>query len=399
MLNFGMFRQSFAMSLQNIRANKLRSFLTMLGIVIGVASVIALITIVGGVTDSIMGTFGDMGAGTLTVNVYGTGMKSGLSDSDLQTLAAIDGVDGIAPSSSLTTTAAYGGKVYDKVMVDGQNAIFFVHNNIIAEGRGLTQADIDGNSLVCIVDKTFMDKVLYGSRAIGQVVRIGGYDYTVVGVKGESNSLSGMFTDTSSFDGTVIVPYRNAMRMSGQKDVTSLELYMIEGADAAAVERRVRAALSNIFNKAKSSYMVVNAKSLMDAMGQIKGMMSTMLGGIASIALLVGGIGIMNMMLVSVSERTKEIGLRKALGAEPNRIQAQFLIESVVLSVLGGLIGVLFGELIALGASAALKTTFTISYRAIALGVGFSVAVGVIFGWAPARRASRLNPIDALRAD
>ena len=137
----------------------------------------------------------------------------------------------------------------------------------------------------------------------------------------------------------------------------------------------------------------------METMNSIQTTMSTMLGGIASIALLVGGIGIMNMMLVSVTERTKEIGLRKALGAEPARIQAQFLIESIVLSVIGGLIGVVLGLLIAFGASVALDSTFSISFSAIGLGVGFSLAVGVIFGWAPARRASKLNPIDALRSE
>ncbi len=137
----------------------------------------------------------------------------------------------------------------------------------------------------------------------------------------------------------------------------------------------------------------------MTAMSTIEGMMSTMLGGIASIALLVGGIGIMNMMLVSVSERTKEIGLRKALGAEPFRIQAQFLIESIVLSVFGGIIGILFGELIAFVAAKLLDTTFTISVSAVSLGFFFSLAVGVIFGWMPAKRASELNPIDALRSE
>ncbi|MBR6256635.1 MAG: FtsX-like permease family protein, partial [Lachnospiraceae bacterium] len=131
----------------------------------------------------------------------------------------------------------------------------------------------------------------------------------------------------------------------------------------------------------------------------VKGLMSALLGGIASISLLVGGIGIMNMMLVSVSERTKEIGLRKALGAEPSRIQLQFLIESIVLSVIGGLIGVAFGLLIAVVAAAVMKAQFAISFSAIALGVGFSAGVGIIFGWVPAKRASELNPIDALRAE
>ncbi len=164
-------------------------------------------------------------------------------------------------------------------------------------------------------------------------------------------------------------------------------------------ENGIRAVLENIYNGADGSYSVFNMSSLMDAMNEITSMMSTMLAGIASIALLVGGIGIMNMMLVSVSERTKEIGLRKALGAEPFRIQAQFLIESIVLSVFGGILGILFGMLIAFIVSVALETAFSISPGAILLGFGFSLAVGVIFGWMPAKRASELNPIDALRSE
>lgn len=399
MLNLGIFRQSFRMSLQNIKANKMRSFLTMLGIIIGVASVIALITIVQGVTDSVMGTFSDMGAGTLTVMTTGTPVKSGLSDNDIATIASIEGVDGVAPTASFTTSAAVDGEVYDKISVDGENAVFFVHNDIIGQGRGFTQADMNGDSMVCIVDEKFMKNVLFGKRALGQVVRIEGYEYTVVGVKKENNSLSGMYTDTSSRKGSVMVPYRNAMLMSGIKNVNTMEVYVASGADADAVEKRIRSALRNIFDHTDNAFSVINAKSLMKAMDQIKGMMSAMLGGIASIALLVGGIGIMNMMLVSVSERTREIGLRKALGAEPGRIQTQFLIESVVLSVFGGLLGIGVGELIAWVAALALKTNYKVSYGAVALGVGFSLAVGIVFGWVPARRASRLNPIDALRSE
>jgi len=211
--------------------------------------------------------------------------------------------------------------------------------------------------------------------------------------------LQGAFMDTSDSDGTVLVPYHNALRLTGKANVNSLEVYIEDGVESAEVEKRLRSALNNIYNNADNSFSVFNFESLMTAMSTIEGMMSTMLGGIASIALLVGGIGIMNMMLVSVSERTKEIGLRKALGAEPFRIQAQFLIESIVLSVFGGIIGILFGELIAFVAAKLLDTTFTVSVSAVSLGFFFSLAVGVIFGWMPAKRASELNPIDALRSE
>ncbi|NLC75313.1 MAG: FtsX-like permease family protein [Clostridiales bacterium] len=394
-----MVRQSFKMSVQNIKSNKMRSFLTMLGIVIGVAAVIALITIVQSVTDKVMGQFSDLGAGTMSVEASGSAMKKGLTESDIAAIAAVDGIDGVSPSVSATTSVVYDGDIYKKVSVKGYNATYFEHNNIIASGRGFTEQDMSGSSMVCIVDSTFIKNILYGKEVLGQTVRIKGIDYTVVGVKKDADSIMDSYSDTSELDGTVIVPYKNSLSMAGAQNVTSLDVYLADNADSSTVEKRLRSEMNNIYNNADNSFYIINMESLLSSMNQIKGMMSGMLGGIASIALLVGGIGIMNMMLVSVSERTKEIGLRKALGAEPARIQAQFLIESIVLSVIGGLIGVGFGLIIAYIGSVFLNATFTISVGAIALGLGFSLIVGVVFGWAPARRASKLNPIDALRSD
>ena len=392
-------RQSFRISVQNIITNKMRSFLTMLGIIIGVAAVIGLITLVQNATSSILGQFSELGAGTLSVSAPGTAMKSGLTDADLQTIMDVPGVRGVSPQVSGATAAVYDARVYENVSVTGRNELYFAYNDVIESGRGLNTSDMSGNINVCIIDQDFLKNVFRNGEALGKRVRLNGAEYLVVGVQKKDNSIFAAYSDRSSLDGSVIIPYKNALTMSWSKNVTSLDIYVEEGTTNAEVEERLRETLDKIYNHTENAFQIINMDSLMDTMNSVSSMLSTMLGGIAGIALVVGGIGIMNMMLVSVSERTKEIGLRKALGAEPSRIQTQFLLEAVILSVFGGRIGVGFGCLIALVGARLMDTSFAISPSAIALGLGFSAAVGIIFGWAPARRASRLNPIDALRAE
>jgi putative ABC transport system permease protein len=371
----------------------------MLGIIIGVAAVIALITIVQSVTDSVLSKFSGLGAGTLTVSAQGTSLKKGLTDSDIDSLRTINGVDGVSPSVTMTTTAVHENNAFDKIDLEGKDATYFQHNDVIQYGRAFQGSDMSGNTMICIVDNKFIKNAMLDGQVIGSQVKIDGHEYTVVGIKKTDDSVMASLTDTSNSDGTILIPYRNALIMSGNANVSSLSVYAKTGYDTSQLEKELKSALDNIYNNADNSYSVMNMDSLMATMNSITGMMSTMLAGIASIALLVGGIGIMNMMLVSVSERTKEIGLRKALGAEPFRIQAQFLLESIVLSVCGGIIGAALGLLIAFIAATVLKTPFKISLFAVGLGMGFSGAVGIIFGWMPAKRASELNPIDALRSE
>lgn len=400
MHSLSIIKQSIKMSLQNIRSNKMRTFLTTLGIIIGVAAVIAMITIVNGVIDSVMGQFSSLGAGTLSVSITGSALKSGLTENDLQNIAELDNVAGISPSVSIRTTAARGTEFLDNVSVEGKNEYYFQKDDIISYGRALTKSDIDNESYVCIIDQDLADNLFRGEDPLGQQVIINGIRYTVIGLEGDDNSLmSAMAVMGASTDGTIIIPYTNAMKMAGCNSITSLEVYIEDTNRTDELIDDVEAVLYKAFNENEDCYSTFSMDSLLDTMNQMMSTMTYMLAGIASIALLVGGIGIMNMMLVSVSERTKEIGLRKAMGATPGRIQLQFLLEAIVLSLMGGIVGVILGLLISFAGAQLLNTNFTISMSAIGLGVGFSAAVGIIFGWAPARKASRLNPIDALRSE
>lgn len=395
------FSESIKMSFQNILSNKMRSFLTTLGIIIGVTAVISLITIVQGVTDYVMGQFSEMGAGKLTVTAYGTALKTGLSESDLAQISQVEHITGISPTASLTASAARNGEVLETVSINGKNDMYFRSNNIISYGRGFTPLDMEGDVYVCVINDDVAKGLFLGENPIGQTLMINGFSYTVVGIEGTNNDLMAAMSLSmgGEIDGSVIIPYKNALKMTGAANVTSLEVYIGDTSYTDQIIDDIEDVLYTAFNGNDDGYSIFNMDELLDVMNTMYGMMGTMLAGIASIALLVGGIGIMNMMLVSVTERTKEIGLRKALGAEPMQIQLQFLMESVVLSLVGGAIGIVLGLIISFVAAVLLGTTFSISWGAVAIGFGFSAGVGILFGWAPAKKASELNPIDALRSE
>lgn len=398
----GIFKQSISLSWQNIKSNKMRTFLTTLGIIIGVTAVIALITIVDGVIGYMMGEFSSLGAGTLSVTVQGTPLKRGLTEADLDHLKALDNISGITPEISTTVSGAVrGGDMVENVSIHGYSEDYYIKNDtLVTTGRPLTKVDVDNESYVCVVDQDLADALFPGENPIGKTVVLGNISYQVVGLAGESDNLmASMSGRGSTTDGSAAIPYTTAKKVTGTSGITSVEIY-VEDTDATEeLKDAVESVLYQAFNQRDDCYSVFSLDSLLETMDSMMSTMTYMLAGIASIALLVGGIGIMNMMLVSVTERTKEIGLRKAMGATPVRIQMQFLLESLVLSLLGGIVGVILGLLISFAAAILLNIDFVISTSAIALGVGFSTAVGLVFGWAPAKKASRLSPIDALRTE
>ena len=400
MPKLGMIKQSVIMSVQNIVSNKMRTFLTTLGIIIGVGAVIALITTVSAVTDYMMNEFSSLGAGTLTITAPGTTLKYGLSENDLAEIESMENVKGIAPSVSVAAKVVRNDYVSDDVTVTGKNDVYFQKNDeMVTYGRAFTPQDMDGTVNVCLIDDELAKTFFLGEDPLGKTIRVGGITYTVVGLCDPDDTMTAMMVGITESDGTIYIPYKNALNMNGVNKVNSLEVYIEDTDETDALVDRIEAYLDNTFNDADNAYSLINMESLVDMMDTMSDMMTKLLAGIASISLMVGGIGIMNMMLVSVTERTREIGLRKALGAEPKIIQLQFLIESVILSLIGGIIGILTGEILSYVALNAIGTEFTVNLSAIALGFGFSLAVGVVFGWAPARKASRLNPIDALRSE
>ena len=389
-----MFIESCSMAIENIMQNRLRSFLTVLGIMIGVTAVIALITTINGVSNSISTSFLDMGAGTISLSTPGSDAKEGLSAEDMQRIVALEKVSGLTPSVSVQVTASLGKIFETDVTAQGTNSTYFdMHTDALKSGRRIFPLDLDEMERVCLIDSDLVEEFFYVISPVGKTLYLNRLAFTVVGLFEGDTSVASILSGSPS----ILMPYTTALKMNNASLVTSSTVYLTDSDASKDVQAELEDLLDEIFNYEDDTYTITTMESIEEVMNTMMSMMSTLLGGIASIALLVGGIGIMNMMLTSVTERTVEIGLKKAIGAEPGQIQMQFLIESFLLSVIGGIIGVVLGNVLSAVLCHVMGTNFVISYGAIALGVGFSAAVGIIFGWSPARKASQLSPIDALR--
>ncbi|MFA5561487.1 MAG: ABC transporter permease [Eubacteriales bacterium] len=390
-------------SVKNLLSNKMRTFLTMLGIIIGISSIIAFITIGQGVTYAVIDQLSGLGGNRVSVSITNTRMKSGFTVAELSAFEAIDGVEGLSPSISsrknvlldpALTNSLYDETHFTGIRIMGINDNYYgatVKQDSLLYGRGITASDVDFSTNVCVLGYQVW-KSLYGNyNPVGERLKIQNVEFVIVGVMG---TLVGVDTSANT---AVMVPYTVAMQTLGMGLVRTFDAIIRNTDDMQAAMLAIDELCTELMNDNRG-YTVFNQQEVMDVVVSITDLALGMLAGIAAIALLVGGIGIMNMMLVTVTERTAEIGLRKALGAKPRVILLQFLMEAVIISVAGGVLGILLG--LGLSYVASVLIGYAFGYRITTLlgATVFSLVLGIIFGILPARKAARLHPIDALRA-
>ncbi len=432
--------QTFSMAFKAIRTNKVRAALTMLGVIIGVMSVVVLIAIGQGTTARVTDSIQNMGTNLLTVNItnrrvgqfgggnsnrnqggggerqtvtmiaqpggapqmfIGGGQQSSgqqrgtvvLTLDDILSLTESPDIEMVSPTVNGNKTIKAGNNNTSTTVMGVLPQYAHIRNQAVQAGRYIIQADVDNRSAVCVIGVDTAEELYGNSDVVGNVLSIEGRRFTIVGVLESKGSSGG-----SSSDDIVILPYTLAQRMLQS---TSISTFYVSAPTAEQVTSAQTYVENYLYKRYQntSAYRVSNQTEMLDTIGETTAQLTLMLGGIAGIALLVGGIGIMNIMLVSVSERTREIGIRKAIGARRRDILLQFLIEAVVISGLGGLMGLLLGWLLMQVLHVMLDMPLVMSTSVVQLAIGFSMAVGVGFGLYPAGKASKLKPIDALRSE
>jgi putative ABC transport system permease protein len=400
-----MWLNTLLLALRSIRRNLMRSFLTILGIVIGVSAVITMVTLGNGATLAIQNQISGLGTNLLQVRPgqrMGPGGSGGsvpaFKDTDADAIASqIGGILAVAPEARTGSTVVANGRNWTSSIIGSTNEWLVTGNWKLSEGRNFSDDELRAGSAVCIVGET-VRRELYGQRpALGDQLRVKQISCEIIGILASKGQ--GAFGNDQ--DDMVLVPLKTLQRrLTGNTRVNTLLVSMADGSDA----NRVKAGITQLLRERRKladtdedNFNVLDTKQLAEPLSGTTKVLTTLLGAVAAVSLLVGGIGIMNIMLVSVTERTREIGLRLAIGALEREVLLQFLIEAVVLAALGGLIGIVLATGASIGLSAVMNVPYVFNPGVNLLSFVFSAGIGVLFGYFPARRAARLNPIDALR--
>ncbi len=400
--------ETVKLALTSIRRNVLRSILTLLGIVIGVAAVIAMVTIGSGASQKVQENLAKLGSNMLIArpgqSTFGPGGTTNDSRSfDERDIAALKGeltgVRGIAPSAQKSAKVVYGALNYDTTVTGSTADFFTVQDWTLADGRVFTEGEERSGTSVCVIGSTIRTELYGTDDPLGERLRIGNFGCEVIGLL-ESKGQSAFGSDQ---DSTVIIPLRTYhRRLAGNTRISSINISVAEAADIPRVQRDAEDVLRERRRVApgeEDNFTVRDMTQIANTMASTTTILTGLLGAVAAVSLLVGGIGIMNIMLVSVTERTREIGIRLAIGALERQVLTQFLVESIVLALFGGILGILTGLGLAALAAMLMGVPFTADPRIIAAAFLVSAAIGVVFGFFPARRAARLDPIEALRRE
>ncbi len=392
------------LALREIRRNVLRSFLTTLGIVIGVGAVITMITIGGGATAQVTAQISSLGSNLLMVRPgqrMGMGQRSAATPFTIRDVDALrhqlSSLSAVAPSAAKGMTVVYGNQNWSTNVTGTDNQFFSARNWTITSGREFSDGELRGGSAVCIIGATIRKELFSNQDSIGSNIRLDKVSCQIIGEL-ESKGQSAMGSDQ---DDLVLMPLHTFWRrVAGNQDISMIHVSARENADTDRVKRDIEDLMRerrHISSLQDDDFNVMDMKEIARTLAGTTQILTTLLGAVAAVSLLVGGIGIMNIMLVSVTERTREIGIRLAIGALEREVLLQFLVEAVVLSSLGGVIGIVLSLVASVAAASALNMPFIFNGGIIVVAFLFSAAVGVIFGFFPARKAAQLDPIDALR--
>ena len=399
-----MFYETLKLAVQAIRRNALRSFLTLLGIVIGVSAVIAMVTIGNGTTEKVKEEMAKLGTNVLFIRPgqWGPGRSSATAKPfnarDIAELRSqLNGVKAVAPMGQQSVTVIYGSESRSVGTIGTDTDYIVTQDWGLTAGRNFLDSETRSGRAVCIIGETVHDKLFGSTDPIGRRIRVNNVSCEVIGLL-EPKGESGFGTDR---DDVILMPLRTYQRrIAGNTDINTINVSAMDGVDTSKVQADIERLLRErrgITSGEEDDFRVADMKQIADTQTATTSILTALLGAVAGVSLLVGGIGIMNIMLVSVTERTREIGIRLAIGAQESQVLMQFLVEAVVLSLFGGMIGVLLGLALAGAASAGMSIPFVLDPSIVVIAFAFSALIGIVFGYFPARRAAQLNPIDALR--